>query len=53
MLDAARPLLTAHKRLPTPVFRAALPLIFSFKNLCDRLDGCGDKRTKTEDATLA
>jgi len=53
VLDAARPLLTAHKRLPGPVFRVALPLIFSFKKLCDKLENRGDKHTKTEPAALA
>ena len=53
VLDAARPLLTAHKRLPAPVFRVALPLIFSFKKLCDKLENRGDKHTKTEAAALA
>ena len=43
VLDAARPLLTAHKRLPAPVFRVALPLIFSFKKMCDKFEGRGEK----------
>ena len=43
VLDAARPLLTAHKRLPGPLFRAALPLIFAFKKACDKLEGLGHK----------
>jgi len=53
VLDAARPLLTAHKRLPAPVFRLALPLIFSFKKLCDKFENRGNKHTKTEAAALA
>lgn len=35
VLDAARPLLTTHRRLPRPVFRAALPLVCRIKRLRD------------------
>ena len=35
VLDGARPLLTAHRRLPRPLFRAALPLVFTLKKLRD------------------
>ena len=37
VLDAARPLLAAHRRLPRPVFVAALPLLRRIKGLRDRL----------------
>lgn len=37
VLDAAQPLLTAHRRLPGPVFRAALPVVASLKRTADRL----------------
>ena len=35
VLDAARPLLQAHKWLPRPVFRAALPLVCRLKRIRD------------------
>ena len=37
VLDAARPLLTTHRWLPRPVFRAALPLITRVKRLRDSM----------------
>ena len=33
VLDAARPLLTAQKVLPRPLFRLMLPLVFTLKRL--------------------
>ena len=36
VLDAARPLLAAHRRLPRPLFVAALPLLRRVKALRDR-----------------
>jgi aarF domain-containing kinase len=36
VLDAAQPLLTAHRRLPGPIFRAALPVVASLKRAADR-----------------
>ena len=35
MLDAARPLLSAHRWLPRPLFTAALPLLRRVKGLRD------------------
>jgi len=37
VLDAARPLLFAHRTMPGPLFRALLPLVSAAKNLQDRL----------------
>ena len=37
VLDAAKPLLVAHKRLPRPLFRLLLPAVQSAKRLADRL----------------
>ena len=39
VLDGARPLLTAHRRLPRPLFRLMLPLVFSLKKIRDSLHG--------------
>lgn len=36
VLDAAKPLLVAHKRLPRPLFRLLLPTVQSLKRLSDR-----------------
>ena len=35
VLDAARPLLSTHRRLPRPLFRLALPLVTRLKRLRD------------------
>ena len=37
VLDAAKPLLVAHKRLPRPVFRLLLPTVQSLKKAADWL----------------
>ena len=39
VLDGARPLLCAHRRLPRPLFRLLLPLVFSLKKARDRWHG--------------
>ncbi|EOD17069.1 putative ABC1 family protein [Emiliania huxleyi CCMP1516] len=37
VLDAARPLLDAHRALPRPLFRLAMPLVASLKRVKDRV----------------